>query len=319
MWKNILIVVVMPLIVTVVGGVALNYLQSRTPELVYSIQQTIPFQGDKETISVQNIYFANLGNYQAQNVIARIEVENATIRERKIKVDPSLRFSEKLERDAFSLDIATLNPKEKIEISLLLATRGDTGQRVKVYLRGDGVLGQELSNKLDDEAFSLMGLPWYLILLIVYLSIGAVFASSPIGRRLVISTAKFSMGMDFLSQRDVFGMYFALYGDENEAEHYLRGKGPCSYRSEAELISTRAINTTSLDKKRIYLSVLCDVAEARKGMMREASLAVVYYNIARIFKHLNDASQTDVYLNKAKDIDADHVTLRLAKDVVFSS
>lgn len=294
------------------------YWQSREPELIYAIQHTIPFQGDKETLAVQNITFQNDGAQQAENIVAEIRIDGAKIKEKKITADPSFTYKEKVGKDSYRLEARSLNPKEKVELSLLLSSNALQEKPVKVFFRGDGATGKDVSTTVSDKKDTKISLSLGAALAAVYLVMVVLAITNKRYRFLatrILKTGKlFNMG----EQHQHIGSLFALHGAYEEAEHYIVNRNDCSYWSESDLLTAKAIASGDRSKAEIFIKVLSDLVST-DFRIQLSSQAVIHYNVARLYQFLGDAGKAETSLSLAKEIDADMVTKRMSRDFIFSS
>jgi len=314
-WKSIIATAVITGIVTIVTGMLLFKIQDREPELLYSVEESVPFKGQKETIAIHRYIINNNGDDAVKNVVADIKIEGAQFKQHKIQADGSLPVKEIFEPTHYRVEIESLNPSEKVTISLLV---GGVGDRIRptVSVRGDGIRGQLVKEKKDTFIDSNL----IIALISAYAGIGAFLLYSKRYRKVVLALSrtifsgrKLPIGED---QKHVIGSLFAIKGDVNEATTYLRKEASCTYWSEADLIGAKAVASDDENIKNKYVTLLKDLLTYAN--MAEESIAIIHYNIARILTSKGDTEATQEHLDNARKIDNEMVKKRLEVDPLFA-
>lgn len=290
---------------------AIYGLQTREPKLSYIIEQTIPFQGDKETLAIQHVVIKNEGKKEVNNLSGKIRTVNAKIREKGIIKDGSLSLDERLTTDTYIFESRVLNPGEVIQVSLLTSAKKFEKSHVEVSLRGDGIMGHKIERAEESKRGGL-GAILLSALVAAYLGlIVGFFFLIRLGRGLF----RFFPQSSKNDQSKVIGSLFALRGCLEEAEHYLMRKNDCEYWAESDLIAAKALQFRDQEKLVLYLKVLVDLLVCDNASY--SSKAVILYNIARLYVHLGEKDNTVEYIKTAKKMDKKMVLWRVKTDPIF--
>lgn len=315
-WKSIIATALVTGVVTVITGLLLFYVQLREPKLVYSVEQTIPFQGDREALSIQHVLIRNDGKKSAADVVVDVRVPGGKIKERRVQVASSLPFKEEKSDDSHRFEAKSLNPGETVKISLMTAGVLDSQLNPVVSLRADGVTGERLEQE-QKKGLSETILP---AVVAAYAGLLAAFLSSKRYRVAIFSISKGLITGKGLApskeQNEVIASLFALKGLVDEAEYYLAVRKGCSYWSEADLIAAKAIACNDTQRANKYKEVLVDLLEYAE--IATSSQAVLHYNIARLCKSLARNDEAQEFLKKARSIDRELVEKRLGKDPLLA-
>jgi hypothetical protein len=316
-WKTIIATAIVTGIVAVGTGMLLFYLQLREPKLVFAVQQSVPFQGNRESLSIQHIVIRNEGTKEVANVVAEVRVPGGRIKERRVATDSSLSFTEKLTAESYRFEARALNPEERVQISLLTSGTTSPQQAPEVSLRGQGIVGRVAA----DSEKSRIGETLVPAVVAAYAGVVAALFFSKRYRRIVIGVSRAILSGKFLrggsEQHQVIGSLFALRGAVNEAEEYLVRRDKCSYWSESDLLAARAIASKDTKKAELCIAVLTELLDYDEIL--DGSRAIIHYNIARVsaFFGQNDTAKNN--LAKARALDDDIIDSRIERDSILES
>lgn len=315
-WKSILATALVTGLVTVVTGMALYYFQLREPELLFSMDQSFPFQGEKETLLIQNLNLYNKGARSVDSVVATIDFDAATIRQHRLTIDPAIEYKEALKDGEYRLEITSLNPEDSVQISLLTVSPSGGPAPAKVSVRGTGVTGKPTSIDRQESKKSVL----LTAVLAAYAGLVAAMMMSKRYREVVFEVASFipilaksggsSIGS---SQKNKIGSLFAMRGAPDEAEHYLTRGGACQYWSESDLICARALASKDESRITLHKQVLIDLIDEESGIATR-SKAIIHANIARLAAAIGDSVGAQNHIREGKALDAEAVDVRVRKD-----
>lgn len=154
--KQILLTAVITCVVSIVAGVVIYLITTKNPKLSYSVTTgpTLSIQGEhKRILSVEVV---NSGRRDIDDVAATIQIENGKIEEVTYETSPGLTLTEDRQESSYNLKAASLNPDEKLSISLL-ATLTDPEIIPVIAARGNGITG----SLREDEKNKYFGTKYY--------------------------------------------------------------------------------------------------------------------------------------------------------------
>jgi len=282
--------------------------QSKEPELVYNHIGSIPFDDNSGQVSIQQIEVINTGDEVAQNVLLSIDFNGATIEKSHIQLDSTIKASENVNEKAITLDVENLNPSEKIEVSALIRGISAADSSPTISLRANGVVGKRIGTVAIDEK-EMIGIA-------VAAAYSGLFAFVMMNKtrrdRFLRITQLLLKGRADLphTQNEQIASAFSLYGMPHKTVEYRSSNTRRSYWVEADYIGADAINST--EEERIKsLAVLNHLAEEIEAMA-PSSKAIVYYNIARVQRSMEQEYM--ISLEKARELDPAEINRRLRID-----
>ena len=150
-WIQILVTALVTGIVTIITTIIIFRLQEREAHLIYSTNEAIPFTGENEVIAIYQVLIGNTGKKAAENVDCHIRIQGATIEERRIKLDPTIKYSSIDNKEAVILNFPLLNPTEEVQVSILAKAPIDLPSRPEIAIRGKGIFGEEAHIREEPE------------------------------------------------------------------------------------------------------------------------------------------------------------------------
>lgn len=305
-WKQILVSGIVTVMVTIVAGMLLFYLQMREASLTYFVDDTAPFVGDSENLGIYQVTVRNDGKKEIENVIAEISLPGAIVKQKK--VSPKLIVSsEQLVDNVYTVNIQSLNPQETFVISLLASSNNLLPIRPDFTLRGKGVNGKEFES---NEAPS----PTEENFITIAIAIVAAFAG--LLTTLAIRQRTSAFGISFGGeQREVFLYLCGVHKLYSEVEKYSIRQSRTSYWSESDRFAALALENLDTESEK-RKKVLIDLVEYAN--MAKSSKGIVYYNIARIAKAQENDQEAKEFLEKAKKIVPKLIDKRINLDGLLS-
>ena len=315
--KTIIASAVVTGIITVLTTLGINHFTSKSNKLTYATQTSIPFQKDSLNVKILNIDLFNDGDEPVEDIYGLIQFNMEQISDYKVKALPTLTYRESIEKNTFKISITSLNPSEKVSVSFLLSSSGSLDSIPKINFRAKGIFAEEKEeSKSEDKPSGL----YRLILIAATLS---VFLSSlllPFFRKYLKKAISISDDDDdikdgeqhFAEQNKILAYLCGVHGLTSEINRYLDLKTEVSYWSEADYFGNLALLQSGHADNNKRLLVLLDLLNY--AQVAEESKGIVYYNIAKIYKALNDSSKTKEFLDKAQKIIPLRVKQRLTID-----
>jgi len=309
-WKQNLTTAIITILVTVIGGMALYYIQFRKPKLEYSYDKILPFEGSEENLNIYHISIRNSGNEVSKEVISHISIEPANIKSYQITSKTLISYTDTLIDNKIELKIKSLNPEESTKISILGVSNSSFPNEPTIKLRADGVNG-EISNsdlKLDTNEPEML----FSLLTLTAVSVSFFFL---VFKR-VVSNVIDKEGKHHDEQNEVLAYLCGIHGIDKQADRYLKLNRKTSYWSEMDRLTSLGINSKNKDVAEKFKFVLIDLLDYAK--MANTSKGIGYYNLARIEKYLGNEKNSEEYQDKAKEFIPKLLDKRIKLDPIFS-
>jgi len=147
-WVSILIAVAIGIVIGFVNmglGIWANQIQKNEPGLYYSFNTTIPIQIENQSTGIYSASVFNMGNKSAANVKAYIQIPNGRIIKYNIEcIPPIISYTEQIKVDSITLYLTSLNPNEKVAISILAESNTTLPSEPVVYARNSEITATKL-------------------------------------------------------------------------------------------------------------------------------------------------------------------------------
>jgi hypothetical protein len=290
--KSIVFSVILTGVVTIASTLFLTWFQDKNPELTYTTALSIPFDGETQKLSIFQIDIANSGKKTAENVKLSVQIPNGSIEQFKVNIDSAIDHQSNKDNGEFTLTVSELNPKETAKVSLLLNTKLSTPPEVS--LRARGISGISASDVKKIEWKDSLWIP----VLAAYMGIGVSVLFSGRGRKIMRVLISRGLIVSNERQKHVLASLFAIHGD---LENWL----------EADILTAEVLSSDQATKHKIIniLNALTDV-----NNIASHSLAIIYYNIGRLYYSLNEHIKGKENLDEAIKISKIDITKRLSTD-----
>jgi hypothetical protein len=312
-WKQILVTALITGIITVGAGMLINHFQTREPRLVYSAEDTLPFEGPLENLAIYHVKTENSGKKIVEDVVCQLSFSTGIIQQNRVVLEPSITANEIVSDSVYRLELPNLNPGESAAISILVSSKDQLPDRPEISLRGKGVTGVEASEKIGN------GLNW----VVVVLSTIAMFAATYFLIRTTRLTRR--LGLTFLEdfdesrhnddQRQVLSYLCGIHKLSSEVERYLNMSSEASYWAESDrfamLVIEDPMGEDSEKRKRVLESLL------KYAGIRSMSEGIIHYNIARIAKAQGKEEEANNRLEEARRIIPELVKTRVELDPIW--
>lgn len=314
-WKPVMATAVVTGIVAVATGMILFSFQTRRPRLTYTLSETIPFQGDDETLAIHHVVIRNEGSRSVDDVDFHISVSPANVKEHRITGATVLDYTETLSEQSYRVHFTNLNPQESITVSILASSMEKIGMHPAVALRGKGVGGSE-SRQDGRKKSSWIYNP---IIPAIFSAYSALFALVVLRKRRPSTFQILGRVVDSDThsddQNEIIAFLFNIHGLPEIAETYLKRNRKALYWSEADHIAAAAIQDSESATKEKRKQILIDLLSYAR--MAPLSEGIIHYNIARIAKHQGKESESAEHLEAARAVIPKLLTKRLSLDYIF--
>lgn len=132
-------------------GLLNNWWQTKQPELKYQAIEAFPFQGDREQTGIYHVYVTNTGTKEAEQVVCAIRVPGAKIDQKRALVPDTIKPTEEVTGDSARFLIDSLNPKERLQLSVVAKATSRLPELPLVSLRGKGITGAKQESESKEK------------------------------------------------------------------------------------------------------------------------------------------------------------------------
>jgi len=309
-WRDRIISAILAIAVTVIGALAVGWLRANEPHLIFSSTESLPFSGSSGEVSIYQVTLSNDGKKEAYDVACAIRIPDSKIDQYKVTADPLLNVSVSVLGDSLNLQIPNLNPAETIQISLLASATHKLPARSLVALRGRGIVGTERTQSPQESIF---GTPPFTALAAAISALMMLpFFTSIVRGKSIVGLIQGS-GND---QRQVLAFVCRSNGLRDIADQYSAQIHETTYWAEADRLGQIAADSGDPERMASIERALMAVADCAN--IEKNSKAIVYYNVALIYRARKDDAGCKKYLALAKKTSQEEVTWRLKVDPRFS-
>ena len=306
-WPTLLFTGLIALVVSVIGGMTIYYLQLRGPKLIYSISSGLPFDGNDHTISTYQVTLMNDGNQSVDEVTGAIYLPNFGIDQKHIDADPSQSYTFTSSGDTIRFTIPSINPSEHVVIKFLATGVPGTRAEPKVSVRGHGITGVLKSNESPTEKENLF-LP------LIASSLLALTTSMLVLKR-VMSRLQVRGHSD--DQRRVFAYILRLNGFVREADILQATATETKYWSESDKLTRHAIDSGNADLVSRSIKVLTNLLAY--AAVHPESKALIQLDLAKLHSVSGQEQQATHLVTVAKANGGNLVARRIELDPELKS
>lgn len=308
-WKQSILTAIITIVVTVIGGMVLYYLQFHKAEIVYTYDFVPPFKSQKENLSIVHININNQGNEIAEDVRSEINVHPAIIKDYSIKTDAPIEINTVKDSTKLIFTTKNLNQSEGFKVSILTSSNDKYSGEPNIKIRAKGINGIKKEDIKEKEEKT----PFYKLLLYIStfvtgltLALRGIFKSKNVlGKE----------GKHHDDQNKVIAYLCGINGLDDQADILLGLPNDASYWSEVDRLTSKAINSNDvefIDKVKKVLTDLLEYAE-----MADSSVGLTKYNLARIEMKNGKKENADTLILEAKKLAEELINTRLKLDPLF--
>jgi hypothetical protein len=294
-------------VVTVIGGLLLFYFQTKEAELLYSVEKILPFESQSEKLTIYHITIENDGSAVAEDVVCIINISPALIKEYRVNSEAPITLLDSSVKQEVDITTSSLNPKENYRVSILASTNGSFPEKPQVKLRAKGISSKEKNSEKDSngETSGLLRILQYLALAASLASVLTLFI-----RRKLVDEEKHSG-----DQNEVIAYLCGIHGLDKQVERYLTLPNKTSYWAEMDRLASMAIASKSQDIANKLIAIIDDLI--KYAGMADSSIGIGHYNLARLYKFVNDNNKCDNNLRLAKKKIPKLLATRMQIDPIF--
>jgi len=313
-WKGIMVTALISGAVAVGTGYILFRVQTHQPRLQYTVSESLPFETSSESHAIYHSTIENAGQTEIRNVVALFTFGSATIVQRRVSAPPSLTVLDTVGRNVYRLTSPSLNPGEKIGVSVLTQGVGKLPAAPIASVRGDGVTG-ELAERhqniplMQDDLFQLL-VPVVLVAIMLQLVLTRYRSTSQHEKAADKDDEKHHD-----DQRFVMAYMLRLHDFDDEADHIL-ATGETSYWVQGDRLAALALRSTDDEYRARAERVLLGLLEY--AHVHPVSQGIIHYNLARIAKSRGNDNSAAAELRAAEQLIPKLLAKRLKLDATFS-
>ena len=311
--RQILFTSVITLVFTIVAGYITYLLTNKQPNLSYSITSspTLPTQGIFRRIF--SLEVVNSGRKEVVNASAIIQIKNGKIEEIAYENSPGLIITEDRQSNSYLIKAATLNPKEKISVSVF-ATVPTSDFTPLIAVRGKGITG---SLKKESENNSKKEIVYILVGSIAAL-LGIITSISPLTRKLIGTTSFPRIASAFLRSRNNVGPF-----ERNELVAYILGScllkelslmirfapSEITFRGAADFIASESLTADENNIQNYAMALKCMLLIEK---INQESVNI----IAAALKKISGTTDSEIKTLRDDAIDDDIAALALREKII---
>src|ERR1700733_15204257 len=116
---TIVLTAVATLIVTVLAGLALDYLRHRRPRILYSVKDAVPIDLDGKRIGAYLVSFSNVSQRVIKDVSCHIQAPPAKLRNGGVSTSQGLQYNAVEKDDGVQLSIPYLKSGDELQATLI--------------------------------------------------------------------------------------------------------------------------------------------------------------------------------------------------------
>lgn len=286
--STILITAAATLLVTVIGGLVIEYIKRIKPKLLYKITDAVPIKIDEKTIGANVITLNNPSSKTIKEVSVKIKTTAKIVQNGGIKCTEGLEYNVLTTGDLLSILIPFLKPKD--EVSITAITEGATyiPKQPDVSIRSPEVF------KLVNEDNIKEAKPYKSALMPL------IIASLALGIVLI----EIFVAPTFSAQSENLTIAATAAGLPNLAAQYTFHKD-VYYSSSGALAYALAKESPKSEEQNKYRMFLLKVIESADYMQPSSKCALHFY-LGKIEKLLNHKEAAQSYFAQAKKDNEKH-------------
>jgi len=296
------------LAVGVGSGLLLDLFRGQAARLTYTITSAEVFPGESQKTGIVLVRVANVGRREAEDVLCRISLIGASIREQRVSGLSNIDQATKTTSDTIEVRLPFLNPREQLSFHLLLDMTGSQLVPPSVELRAKGVTGtQEGLGDAERSVFSR----------VVSLG-GGIFAGLATSLAFLLQFRE-RLGAGRLGsshqgdQRDVLAYVLGAHGFFNEAEEMRRlSRSKIYYWSACDELVERWLRNGDRGEIARGVGTLLHLLDYAR--IAGSSSDLIRLNVARLAAGGGDGQAARDYLAEIREPNSRVIKSRVAHD-----
>lgn len=284
---SIIITSLITLAVTVVAGLAVEYLKRIKPKLELSVKESIPIElEENKKIGANVIYVCNPSSRPVKDINIRIKAAGLAIRNGGIKSTTGLDYDLKEEGESILVGIPFLKHKDYISITSIIEGRYGIPKAPEVTIRSPD--NYKLINKSEPTfrpLFQLISTPAIISALVVGVTLG--FVDNPLSP---------SPRTD---QGAILALSAAFVGLPDVASNYTSNTGVYYYNQGPYIYSLAKATTSNEERRKLRLFLIKSMQLAEK--MAPKSRSAICFFVGKISLLLGEKQEAETWFNKSKD------------------
>ena len=281
---SIIITALVTLLVTVLAGLALEYVKRIKPKLKYSIKESVPIDlGDKK-IGANIIEISNPSSKSVKDIVLKLRAKDVDIKNGGIKTITGLDYEIIEGEDVLEIKIPFLKFKDYLSITAILESKFFIPNKPEITVRSPDTFKLVEDGDKNDKASSSI-----LITGILPAMIAAVAVAASLGTNLVSSRSDQGINLSLAA---------AVVGLPNLAEHYVNND-KVYYYNQGPLVYALAKSSGDLNKITKYGDFLENTLIIAPYMNSRSKSALQFF-IAKIRELKGDESIANKWFSESK-------------------
>lgn len=281
----IIITALITLVVTVIGGIAVEYFKNIQAKIKYSVRESIPIELNGKKIGANIIDISNPSSKTVKDITLKIQAIGVEIRNGGINTTVGLDYNLIENDDAIEVKIPFLKSKDILSITTILENEHSIPNKPNVTIRSPDNFKTILENDYQDKSSIISFLP-------------ALIAAATVGASLSIFNNYISR-----DQSATLVLSASLVDLPNLAEKYTSSTG-IHYYNQGPYIYVLAKNSKDPLERKKYIAFLINTIDSADGINSHSKAALAFF-IAKIYKLQEDHNNSRLWYIKSKDANSD--------------
>lgn len=277
------------LVVTVLGGMAVEYLKKIKPKIEYSVKEGVPIEIEGKSISASVVSVSNPSSKAVKDIVVKIRSPMTAIKNGGVKATEGLEYSTKEDGDTLNICIPFLKYRDYVSLTVISESKDTTLRKPEVSIRSPDQykLVSLLENGARSTVLRRMA-SGFLPGLVAAVGVGFAlyFQGNPF-----TPSARYEQSANLVLAASMAGLPLV-------AQHYTSTTG-VTYYNQGPYIYSLAKASASQDEVRRLRLVLTEVLRISDRMSAKSEAAICFF-AGKISAHLGEASEVERWYDRAR-------------------
>lgn len=288
--STIVITSLATLVVTILGGLVIEYFKRIKPKLIYSITDAVPIAFEDKTIGANVTSINNPSSKTIKDISIKIKTSAQKIQDGGIKATEGLDYEVSSDGTLLTILIRFLKSKDELSITTITEGRTFIPKKPELTIRSPEAFKLiDADNIKEAKAYKSLLTP-------------AAVASVSVGFVLAVGIPSSSLTSDQCNNLVVAAQ---IAGIPALAEKYAIHKDVYYYPC-APLAYAYAVDSNNVDERKKYKVFLEKVLETSSGAMASTSECSIHYYLGRIEQLLDNKESAQSHFANAEKANSKH-------------
>jgi tetratricopeptide (TPR) repeat protein len=225
-------------------------------------------------------------------------------------------FSDTTFKNINIIKIPLLNPRERITFSYLTNANIESDELPDISVRAKGINGKVKEKSENSKINSTLNL---ITTIAGFIAVILTFLASTLFKNLFSKSEEKDLNIHLDSgQIKVIAYLCSTLGLKEEFERYSDLKAQSTYWSEADFIAYKASLDNDIERNNKRIKLLIGIIDYADKYISKSSIAIIYFNIGKIFIIIGDKVNAEEYLKKAEKIFPTIIKKRINIDPIIN-